>query len=44
LQNKNTPDGVFLFWWGYACTNRAENKQEFSDLMLQVKEVKEKWL
>ena len=28
---------------GVACTNRAGNKQEFSDLMQQVKEFKEKW-
>ena len=34
----------FLFWWDTACINRAENKQEFSDLMLQVKLFKEKWL
>ena len=27
-----------------ACTNRAENKQEFSDLMKQVKVFNEKWL
>ena len=33
-----------MFWWGTACTNRAENKQEFSDLMQWVKEFKEKWL
>ena len=43
MQNKNTPFGTFLFWWEYACINRAENKQEFSDLMQQVKEFKEKW-
>lgn len=30
------------FWWGTACTNRAENKQEFSDLMKRVKEFKDK--
>ena len=36
-----TQTGHFLFWWGTACTNRAENKQEFSDLMQQVKEFKE---
>ena len=35
---------VFLFWWESACTNRAENKQEFFDLMQRVKEFKEKWL
>ena len=39
-----TQTGHFLFWWEYACTNRAENEQEFSDLMQQVKEFKEKWL
>jgi hypothetical protein len=27
-----------------ACTNRAENKQEFADLMQRVKEFNEKWL
>ena len=43
-QNKTIPQGDGLFWWEYACTNRAENKQEFSDLMQQVKEFKEKWL
>lgn len=32
------------FWWESAYTNRAENKQEFSDLMQWVKEFKEKWL
>ena len=32
------------FWWESACTNRAENRQEFSDLMQQVKEFEEKWL
>jgi len=31
-------------WWESACTNRAENKQEFSDLMQQVKEFEDKWL
>ena len=42
-QNKNTTEMVvFLFWWESACTNRAE--KEFSDLMQQVKEFKEKWL
>jgi len=35
---------VFLFWWEYACINRAENKQQFADLMQWVKEFKEKWL
>ena len=44
-QNKNTPfRGYFYFWWRTACINRAENKQEFTDLMQQVKEFKEKWL
>lgn len=44
-QIKNTPfQGYFYFWWGNACTNRAENKQEFTDLMQRVKEFKEKWL
>jgi hypothetical protein len=44
-QNKNTHKmWVFLFWWESACTNRAENKQEFTDLMQQVKEFNEKWL
>lgn len=37
MQNKNAPFGTFLFWWESACTNRAENKQEFSDLMQRVK-------
>jgi hypothetical protein len=32
------------FWWENACTNRAENKKEFADLMQQVKEFKDKWL
>ena len=32
------------FGGGVACTNRAENKQEFSDLMQRVKEFKDKWL
>lgn len=32
------------FWWENACTNRAENKQEFADLMQRVKEFKNKWL
>ena len=32
------------FWWEYACINRAENKQEFSDLLQRVKEFKGKWL
>lgn len=32
------------FWWEYACTNRAENKQEFTELMHNVKMYKEKWL
>lgn len=36
-----THPGHFLFWWGTACTNRAENKQEFTDLMLQIKLFKE---
>ena len=36
--------GHFLFWWETACTNRVENKQEFIDLMLRVKEFREKWL
>ena len=34
---------VCVFWWETACINRAENKQEFSDLMKQVKEFKEKY-
>ena len=33
--------GAF-FCYGTACTNRAENKQEFTDLMLRVKEFREK--
>ena len=32
------------WWWESACTNQAENKQEFIDLMQRVKEFKEKWL
>jgi hypothetical protein len=32
------------FWWETACTTRAENKQQFADLMQRVKEFKEKWL
>lgn len=39
-----TQTGHFLFWWGAACTNRAENKQDFTDLMQRVKEFKDKWL
>ena len=39
-----TQTGHFLFWWEYACINRAENKQDLTDLMQQVKEFKEKWL
>jgi hypothetical protein len=41
--NTNRPSGRFVFWWGTACTNRAGNKQEFTDLMQRVKEFKEKW-
>ena len=33
-----------IFWWEYACINRAKNKQEFTDLMQRVKVYKEKWL
>jgi len=33
-----------IFWWESACTNRAKNKQDFVDLLQQVKEFKEKWL
>jgi len=33
-----------IFWWEYACINRAENKQEFTDLMQRVKEFRDKWL
>lgn len=33
-----------FFWWEYACINRAENKQQFTDLMQRVKEFKDKWL
>ena len=33
-----------IFWWESACINRAEDKQEFADLMQQVKEFREKWL
>ena len=43
-KQKPTARVGFYFWWETACTNRAENKQEFSDLMQQVKEFKEKWL
>ena len=46
--NKKSPFGDFFinenWWWESACINRAENKQEFSDLMQRVKEFKEKWL
>jgi hypothetical protein len=35
---------VFLFWWESACINRAENKQEFIDLMQRVEAFKERWL
>jgi len=41
-KHRQTP--VFLFWWESACTNRAENKQQFADLMKRVKVFKEKWL
>jgi len=44
-RNKNTTrSGGLCFWWETACTNRAENKQEFSDLLQRVKEFKGKWL
>jgi len=43
-KQKPTARVGLCFWWESACTNRAENKQEFSDLMQQVKEFKEKWL
>ena len=33
-----------IFWWETSCTNRAENKQEFIDLMKQVKVFNEKLL
>ena len=33
-----------IFWWETVCINRTENKQEFTDLMLQIKEFNEKWL
>ena len=36
--------GHFLFWCESACTNRAENEQQFVDLMQRVKEFKEKCL
>ena len=36
--------GILYFWWEYACTNRAENKQEFTDLMKQVRTYKDRWL
>ena len=43
--DKKRPEWVvFLFLWESACINRAENKQEFTDLMQQVKEFKDKWL
>ena len=34
----------FCFRWEYACINRAENKQEFTKLMHNIKLYKEKWL
>ena len=34
----------FILVLGTACTNRAENKQDFTDLMQRVKEFREKWL
>jgi hypothetical protein len=43
-KNKNDHKGRCYFWWESACTNRAENKQEFSELMQRLKEFKEKWL
>ncbi len=33
-----------IFWWDTYCAIRAENKQEFADLMQRVKEFNEKWL
>ena len=36
--------GHFIFWWGIACINRANNKTEFNELMQRVKMYKEKWL
>jgi len=36
--------GICSFWYGTACTHRAENRQEFDDLMKQVKEFNEKCL
>ena len=43
-KQKPTKKVGLCFWWGTACTNRAENEQQFTDLMQQVKEFKEKWL
>jgi hypothetical protein len=43
-KTQTTLSGGLCFWWETACTNRAENKQEFSDLMKLVKLFKEKWL
>ena len=31
------------FWWGTACTTRADNKTEFNELMHNIKMYKEKW-
>ena len=42
IKHKYPQTGVFLFWWKSACTNRAENKQDFTDLMQQVKLFKTK--
>lgn len=39
---KHPQKGVFLFGRNIVCINRSENKQEFSDLMLQIKLFKEK--
>ena len=43
-KQKMTQTGHFLFWWETACIVRANNRQEFADLMQRVKEFKERWL
>lgn len=43
IKNKNTPCAeVFLFWWHTYCANRAENKQQISELLHNIKTFKEK--
>jgi len=43
-KNKNDHKGRCYFWWEYACTNRAENKQEFNEFMQRVKAFNKKYI